>query len=128
MVTGYVKTISDGRFVIRDQVWMGMEMSMGRSVVLEVGDVYVLLTERIYPGHLSSLYYSVGLNPETAKIVVAKSPFLFLEAYRKMAKEIILLDAPGISPTNLLKLSDKYKFPPRPLFPFDESAKFKTGF
>jgi microcystin degradation protein MlrC len=124
-VTGKVRTITDGRFVIRDKVGKDSKVNMKRTIVLEVDDVYIVLSEAKGPSHVPSFYRSVGLDPKEAKIVVAKSPYLFREAYEPIAKEIILVDAPGMCSSDLQSLAELYKTPPRPLFPLDEGVTFQ---
>jgi len=98
---------------------------MKRTVVIEVDDVYIILSEAKGPSHVPSFYRSVGLEPIEAKIVVAKSPYLFRAAYEPIAKEIILVNAPGICSSNLQSLAKLYKTPPRPLFPLDDNVTFQ---
>ncbi len=125
-VTGKVRAITDGRFTVRDAVGRGSEMNMKRTVVLEVDDVYLVLSEAKGPSHLPSLYRSVGLEPREAKIVVAKSPYLFRAAYEPIAREIIIVDAPGLCSSDLQTIAGFYKIPPRPLFPLDDEVEFKV--
>lgn len=125
-ITGKVRTITDGRFVIRDKVGQDSKVNMKRTVVIEVDDVYVVLSEAKGPSHVPSFYRSVGLDPKEAKIVVAKSPYMFRAAYEPIAKEIILVDAPGMCSSDLPSLAALYKIPPRPLFPLDKGITFQV--
>jgi microcystin degradation protein MlrC len=104
-VRARVRTISDGRYRYRGPVYHGVETSMGRTVVLEVGGaLFIQLTElpvyTIDPEH----YRCVGLFPERAKFVVVKSQGSFKASYEPLAKRVFYLDTPDISGSNILRL------------------------
>lgn len=119
-VTGRVKALTDGRY----SSLLG-ETDMGRTAVLEVGDVYIVLSETVGLNVDPGVYRSVGLHPEDAKVVVVKSAYNFRAYYGSFAREMIVVDSPGVTSQNLPSRSDEYRFAPRPLFPLDEDAKFE---
>lgn len=98
---------------------------MGRTAVLEVGDVYIVFSEAAGPNVDPGIYRSVGLEPEDAKIVVVKSAFNFRAYYGPFAREMMVVDSPGVTSQDLPARTDEYKVAPRPLFPLDEDAKFE---
>ena len=122
-VTGRVKTISDGRFIVKGPMEKNFEANMKRTVVLEVGNIYIVVSESTGPAHDPSLYRSVGLEPRDAKVVVVKSPMGFRAAYEPFAKEIIIVHGPGAATPDLKSLN--YKTIPRPIFPLDEDVSFE---
>jgi microcystin degradation protein MlrC len=97
---------------------------MGRTVVLEIGDIEIVISETAALVHDLSPYRSVGLEPTEAKIVVVKSPLHFRAAYGPIAKEIIPVDAPGS--TAFYGQSFANLFKGRHLFPLDETVSFKA--
>jgi len=124
-VTGRVRKITDGRFVVQGPMTKGLEANMKRTVVLEVNDIYIVLSEAPGPGHDPSLYRSVGLEPREAKIVVVKSPMGFRAAYEPFAKEILIVDGPGAASPDIQSLFPLYKRIPRPIFPLDKDTTFE---
>ncbi|MCC6587670.1 MAG: M81 family metallopeptidase [Bryobacterales bacterium] len=117
-VTGYVKMLSDGRWTARARGYnTGIVTSMGRSVVLEVGNVYVLIAERSAMTVDPELFRSHGIDPAWCKIVVVKSPNGFRAAYEPIAKKCFVVDTPGVSTANLKNL--KWKRIARPIYPLD---------
>jgi microcystin degradation protein MlrC len=118
-LTGRVKALTDGRY----SSLLG-ETSMGRTAVLEVGDIYVVLSETAGPNVDPGIYRSVGLEPEDAKIVLVKSAYNFRAYYGSFAREMMVVDSPGVTSQDLPSRSDEYKLAPRPLFPLDEDASF----
>jgi microcystin degradation protein MlrC len=104
-VRGRVRTLFDGRYRYAGPMFHGVETSMGRTAVLELGrNIFVQLTElpvwTIDPEH----YRCVGLVPERAKFLVVKSQGSFKAAYEGLARRVLYLDTPGISGSNLLQL------------------------
>jgi len=117
-VTGYVRLISDGLFRHRGPMATGVEMRMGKTVVLDVKGIDVILTElRIQPMDLQ-LYRSVGIEPSEKQIVVVKSSVHYRAAHTPIAKKIIEVDTPGITGPNLKRYL--FKKVRRPIFPLDD--------
>ena len=125
-VTGRVRLISDGRWTARARGYnTGIEVQMGRAVVLEVGQVRILMAERSAMTVDPELYRSHGIEPCHMKIVVVKSPNGFRAAYEPIAKAIFLVDTPGVSTANLQTLP--FRRIPRPIYPFDKSMRLPYG-
>lgn len=117
-VCGRVRHIGDGRFTLAGGYAKGTEASMGRCVVLELGRLSLLITERPTFSGDPSMYQSVGLEPAYADIVLVKSANQFRADYEAISKHIFLLDTPGRSPADLRKLVfNKLR---RPCYPFDD--------
>jgi microcystin degradation protein MlrC len=114
-VTGRVRTISDGRFQMK---LPPIPANQGRTVVLQVGEIFLVLSEKPVYTWDEECYRSVGLFPREAKLVQVKSPGGFRPTYEPFARTIIELDAPGPTDSNLRRLP--YKRVTRPLFPLDD--------
>ena len=118
---GNVKLISDGRWTARARGYnTGITTCMGRAVVLEVGQVQILMAERSSMTVDPELFRSHGIDPVHCKIVVVKSPNGFRAAYEPIAKAIFLVDTPGVSTANLRKLP--WRRIPRPIYPLDRET------
>lgn len=125
-VTGTVKLISDGRWVGRARGYnTGITTCMGRAVVLEVGQVQILMAERSSMTVDPELFRSHGIEPLYCKIVVVKSPNGFRAAYEPIAKAIFLVDTPGVSTANLRRLP--FRRVPRPIYPLDPETPKPAG-
>ena len=97
--------------------------SMGLVAVLRVGNIYVVVSERKGGGANPSVYSGAGLEPEKAKILIAKSVVDWREGYKGVAKRFLLGEAPGLAPSNLRSL--EWKNVPRPIFPLDDEVSWK---
>ena len=127
-VTAYVKTIGDGRFRYTGTSFTGLEVNMGRTVVLQIGGIHVVTCELKCMTIDPALYRSVGLEPREARIVVVKTASGFRSGYADLAKAIFVLDTPGFCPPNLRSLT--YTRAPRPIYPLDSEnlySEFSMG-
>jgi microcystin degradation protein MlrC len=114
-VTGTVRTLSDGRFQMK---LPAIPANRGLTAVLQVGDLFIVLSEKPVYTWDEECYRSVGLFPREAKLVQVKSPSGFRPIYEPFAKAIIEIDAPGPADGMLIRLP--YKRVTRPLFPLDD--------
>jgi microcystin degradation protein MlrC len=117
-IVARVRLISDGRWTAQAAGYnTGVETCMGRSVVLDIGQVRLLVAERSAMTVDPELYRSHGIEPGRMKIVAVKSPNGFRAPYQAIARKIYLVDTPGVSTPNLRALN--YKHVPRPIYPLD---------
>jgi microcystin degradation protein MlrC len=122
-VNGYVKLIADGRWVARARGYnTGLTNFMGHTVVLEVGQVQILMAERAAMTVDPALFRSHGIDPVYCRIVVVKSPNGFRAAYEPIAKAVYVVDTPGVSTGNLKTLP--FRRVPRPIYPLDPDTPF----
>ncbi|MCJ7613470.1 MlrC C-terminal domain-containing protein, partial [Candidatus Bathyarchaeota archaeon] len=119
-VTGRVTRIGDGQ--VRSTGHLPIDFDMGRTVLLEVGSIKIVLSEHPGPSHEPGVYQHLGLDPHQAQIVVVKTPVGFRVAYRSIMKQALIVDCPGLSTPHLESLD--YVRVPRPLFPFDDISEW----
>ncbi len=93
----------------------------GRSAVIRVGDVEVILTERpvafVHPGQ----FERCGIDPLSRKIVVVKEGYLF-PGLTRIAPRYIMLLTPGAGDMRIERLS--YLRRRKPVFPFEPATTF----
>jgi microcystin degradation protein MlrC len=113
-VTGTVRTLSDGRFVHKGPMMRGR---LGPTAVLDVTGVKVILISLRWQTLDPEMLRIVGLEPLDHKLVVVKSTIHYRAAFEPIAREIIEVDAPGLSSSNL----ERFAFTRirRPIFPLD---------
>lgn len=116
-VTGTVKTLSDGKFMPTGPMSRGLEASVGKTAVLRVGGIDVIITsERMQPTTLA-MYRFLGIEPCDKKIIALKSSVHYRAAHTPIAKKIIEVDTPGVTSPRLAGLP--FTNLKKPLFPFD---------
>lgn len=116
-VTGNVRTITDG-FFIHKAGGVGVRANVGKTAVLDIDGIEIILTERSHAPNDPEIFRRNGIEPTDKKILVLKSRGHFRAAYEPFSKEVIEVDAPGLTTPNLSWFT--YTKVPRPLWPLDE--------
>lgn len=116
-VEGIVRTITDGRFIHKAMA-VGVPADVGRTAVIDLDGIEVILTEKSHAPNDPEIYRRNGIEPTEKKILVLKSRGHFRAAYEPFSKEVIEVDAPGLTSPNLEWFT--YENIPRPIWPFDE--------
>ncbi len=124
-LTGYVKTISDGNFVHKGPMARGVRSSLGRTAVIRVGGVEIILTERRFQPLDAEVLRSVGIEPRDRKLIALKSAVHFRADYTPIAHEILEADTPGVHSADLF--SYDYQKVRRPIYPLDTDAEFQQA-
>jgi microcystin degradation protein MlrC len=106
------------RYILRGgHLGDALEIDMGTSAIVRLGDVTLLLVERPGPGSTPLMYRCVGLEPKDFKIVIVKSPAGFRAEFEPFAAGIILSACPGCASPLLERLP--YRRLSRPIWPLD---------
>lgn len=90
------------------------------EVVVKVGSVHVIVTQKRKPYHKEIDFTRLGLEPRKADIVVVKIGYLEPELYAMRADWLLALTPGGVD-QNIEKLP--YKRIKRPMFPLDKNMK-----
>jgi len=117
MIDGIVKTITDGRFISK-AMSVGVLVDVGRTAVVDVDGIEVILVEKSHAPNDPEIYRRNGIEPTDKKTLVLKSRGHFRAAYEPFSKEVIEVDAPGLTTPDLTWFT--YTNIPRPIWPFDK--------
>jgi microcystin degradation protein MlrC len=90
------------------------------EVVVRVGSVHVIVTNKRKPYHYEKDFTRLGLNPRQTDIVVVKIGYLVPELYNMRGDWLMALTPGGVD-QNLERLG--YKRIIRPMFPLDKGMK-----
>ena len=125
-LTGYVKVLSDGRFILKGPMGRGTVGNMGRTAVIQVDGVEIILTERRIQPYDAEVLRSVGIEPRARKLIALKSAVHFRADYTPIAHQILEVDTPGVHSPNLFNYN--YQKLRRPIYPLDSTTTYeKTG-
>ena len=115
IVTGTVKTISNGRYRNRGPMARGVQMDMGPSVVLDTGPVEIILISRhVEPSDLNCLT-SLGIDPMQKRYVMLKSRIHWRAGLGAMAKAVVDCAGVGVCTSDYGQLD--FKKVRRPIYP-----------
>lgn len=117
-IEGDVRLLSDGKYRHVGAYMTGQRANMGRTAVIEAGQVTIVLTEhRQAPWDIGHVW-SVGIRPEDYHIIVVKSAVAWKTAFGEVAKAEIQVDSPGCCSFNLQHF--QYHHLRRPIYPLDQ--------
>ncbi len=117
-----VVRLFDARFVMSGHLAKNLAIDMGRSAVLRIGNIHVIVTSRTGPHFAPQLFEAAGLDPFAAQLLVAKSPCGFRAAYQERAAKILVVRAPGCAPSDFWRY--EYRHRPHPLWPWEENFRW----
>ena len=103
----------------------GVKSSLGRTAVVQVGGVEIILTERRFQPLDAEVLRSVGIEPRDRKLIALKSAVHFRADYTPIAHEILEADTPGVHSADLF--SYDYQKVRRPIYPLDTDAEFQQA-
>jgi microcystin degradation protein MlrC len=116
-VTGKVKVISDGSYVLEGPGGNGMAGEMGLTVVLAIGAIRLNMRSIPHFEWDLGIHKSVGLDPAGAALVFVRSPAHFRVSYTPIAARIFLADTPGPTCVNMRRIP--FTKVTRPFYPLD---------
>lgn len=121
-VEGFLERTFDGRFELEDKQSHAASMSgdfvdMGRSAVLRVGDLLILLTSHKTPPFDLGQWRHAGVDPEQLRFIGVKAAVAHRRAYDRISKQSFTVRTPGPCTSDLGSLP--YQNLRRPIFPLE---------
>jgi microcystin degradation protein MlrC len=113
----YVKSLTDGRFILVNPMGAGAEVNLGEMARLVIGNVDVLVGSRRAQTLDAQLFLLHGIDVRTYRIVALKSQQHFRGGFKDLAGTIIRADTPGFTTSNLSNLP--FQRIHRPIWPLD---------
>ena len=134
-VTGQVKSIDDGRYVICGPTHGGWgrevneetfrEANVGNRVVLRIGNKIDVIFSQRQTGKDRDFFKSAGILLEEKQILVVKSNQAHRASFDPVVAGTIELDTPGVSTVNYASLP--YRHLRRPIWPINETMQWTVS-
>jgi microcystin degradation protein MlrC len=105
----------EGRYRARGRSYTGQTFSVGRTVVLATGRLRIVVSEAPAFGADPAFYEAVGLAPDTALAVHAKSLMGWRAGFQANQERGLVFDGPGCTSLEFARLP--YQAGGRDLFP-----------
>jgi len=116
-LTGTVRSICDGEYVITGPTYTGQRASMGRTVLFDIGAARIVVTERTQEPWDIGVFACTGLDPRQERFLLLKSRMYCRPVFEPLAAALVECDSRGVTS------SDYGLFPfgkvRRPVFPLD---------
>jgi microcystin degradation protein MlrC len=113
----YVRVLSDGEFVYRGPMGRGLKGHLGRTAVLVIGGVEVVVAERRQQLRDAEMLRCVGIDPRHRRLLAVKSAVHFRADIGPLAERIFDADTPGVHRPDFAGYT--YRRLRRPIYPLD---------
>ena len=94
-VTARVLRLTDGRFTCTGPMSAGNPADLGPSALIGIGPVKVVVVSRKMQAHDQALFRHIGIEPAGERILALKSSVHFRADFQPIAREVIVVAAPG---------------------------------
>lgn len=120
-VSGVVRLISDGEFIIKGPMYTGVRAYMGRTVVLDTGNVQILVIEHNHEPWDLEVFRIAGIEPTTKRYLLLKSRLHYRAGFLPIARHIVECDGVGVTTSDYSQFTfEKVR---RPIYPIDLEAQ-----
>ena len=117
LVKGKVSTVTNGKFKITGPMQTGLEVNLGRTVVLENEQMKLVVCEQRWEPYDPGCFTHAGIDLVKAKYILVKSRQHFRAGFKQMAADIILVAGPGVCSSDYSQFGFKNLM--RPIYPLD---------
>jgi len=116
-VSGRVRLLSDGEWVVRGPMYHGLAVSMGPTAVLDTGAMQIVIVSRHHEPWDLGVLTSVGIDPAWKRYVLLKSRIHYRAGFAAIARHTLTLDGDGVTTSDFSQL--RYRKVRRPIHPLD---------
>jgi microcystin degradation protein MlrC len=125
-LTGIVRCITDGRFIVTGPQNTGIFENLGLTAVLDIGNSVIVVCSLRHEPYDPGVFTHAGIDPSQKKFILIKSRQHFRSGFGSIFKEVVMVSGPGIC------TSDYSQFPwknvRRPIYPFDTDIELEFSF
>jgi microcystin degradation protein MlrC len=114
-VEGRVRLLSDGRYRNQGPMSTGLQINLGRTAVLEIGGIDVIVSSHRQQPYDPEVFRSHGISPERSRVLVVKSTVHYRAGFEPFVGDIREVAAPGLCTPDISEL--EYEYIERPLYP-----------
>ena len=116
-VTGRVRTLTDGEWVVHGPMYTGVKVRMGPTAVLDTGRVQIVVVSNHHEPWDQGVFTSVGIQPQHKKYLLLKSRIHYRAGFGGLSDHHLTLDGDGVTTSDNSLLS--YEHVRRPVYPLD---------
>lgn len=117
-----VRSLHDGAFILEGPSMRGVPANVGKTALLTVGNVDVVVCYAMASTGDPQLYRHFGVEPTLYQMVTVKANTSYRAAYEIIAEKICVVDTQGAATADLTSLP--FRRLPKSMYPFDVDAEF----
>ena len=119
-LTGRVRRITDGKFVVTSPKNTGIQENLGRTAVLDTGSIEIVICSVRHEPYDLGVFIHAGIDPALKRYILIKSRQHFRAGFEPILKNVVMISGPGIC------TSDYKQFPwsnvRSPIYPLDSDV------
>lgn len=121
-LTGTVRALTDGEYIISGPTYTGQRAFMGRAAVLDTGGAKIVVTERTHEPWDLGVFESVGIDPRRATYLILKSRMYCRPVFVPIAQGLVECDSRGVTSSDfgLFDFTNVI----RPVYPLDAQVQW----
>lgn len=121
-VTGIVRALTNGEYIISGPTYTGQRAYMGRAAVLETPKARILVTERTHEPWDLGVFESVSIDPGSARFLILKSRMYCRPVFVPISGGLVECDSRGVTSSDYGLFS--FTQLQRPVYPLDANAEY----
>lgn len=122
VLTGIVRRISDGEYVVSGPTYTGQRCYMGRTVLFDIGPAQIVVTERTHEPWDHGVFTCVGLDPHKQRFLLLKSRMYCRPVFVPISAGMVECDSDGVTSSNYALFP--FSHLRRPVYPLDRETTF----
>ncbi|AVF38982.1 microcystin degradation protein MlrC [Pandoraea apista] len=122
VLTGIVRKVSDGEYVVTGPTYTGQRCYMGRTVLFDIGQARIVVTERTHEPWDHGVFTCVGLDPHNERFLLLKSRMYCRPVFVPISAGLVECDSDGVTSSNYALFP--FSRVKRPVYPLDPNATF----
>jgi microcystin degradation protein MlrC len=116
-LTGRVRRLSDGEWVVRGPMYTGSRVTTGPTALFETDGVSIVVTSLHHEPWDAGILTSLGIDPHACRYILLKSRIHYRAGFEPIARATVTLDGTGVTTSDNSRLS--YRRLTRPIYPLD---------
>lgn len=117
-LTGKVRRISDGEWVVRGPMYTGTRVTTGPTVLFEPAGLSIVVTSLHHEPWDTGILTSMGIDPLGCRYLLLKSRIHYRAGFAPLGKATVTLDGVGVTTSDNRLL--RFEHVRRPIYPLDE--------
>jgi microcystin degradation protein MlrC len=116
-LTGKVRRLSDGEWIVRGPMYTGSKVTAGPTAVFSTGGMEIVVTTFHHEPWDAGIFTHIGIDPAHCRYILLKSRIHYRAGFQHFAKATITLDGLGVTTSDNRLL--RYERLTRPIYPLD---------
>jgi microcystin degradation protein MlrC len=116
-LTGRVRRLSDGEWVVRGPMYTGSHVTTGPTALFETGGLSIVVTSLHHEPWDVGILTSMGVDPRACRYLLLKSRIHYRAGFAPIGKATVTLDGVGVTTSDNDVLA--FENVRRPIFPLD---------